>query len=610
MAREEAWEDYCEGGYHPMQIGDTFSDGRYVVLRKLGFGHFSTVWLAKDTKYSRHVALKVNKSGDTFAETATDEIRLLQRIHTSSIPPTTPSPSNPYPPLSPSQTHAGRSHVVSLLDHFTHDGPNGRHICEVFEILGESLLDFCNRYEYKGVPMNLVKQISKQLLLGLDYLHRCCGIIHTDLKPENILLSYDDMESVIREELSLSSSSSSTSPPRTKVYRCSPPSSSQSQKNDDHTDILPFRISSVVITSSQPLTFPRKSLEKLTRLTGSVMEQMARLDLGGEISFPICLLCWGFTRLTWMLRTLLCANIIIASLPSPPVSESGLSAVEVQVSTTTNDNITTIESSFSDVKLASRTDTITVKIADIGNATWIEQHFTDDIQSRQFRCPEAIIGAPWGPTADIWSLACIIFELISGGDFLFNPKPTSSYNKDDDHLAQIIELMGDFPRHVKFLGKYSKEFFNSFGDLRYIPKSKINPWPLRSVLQEKYSFSFIESNEIAEFLEPMLRLDPYRRAKAIEMLSHKWLEGIVLESEKRVERRQRGVKKAGTGNEGEDVNVEDDSERVVWEEDAMKPVVDVIELREKLKEKEHRHHNVATLSNDVLKKPGRLEDID
>ena len=48
---EEDWEDYCKGGYHPVHIGDHFSDRRYVVVRKLGWGHFSTVWLAKDTKY-------------------------------------------------------------------------------------------------------------------------------------------------------------------------------------------------------------------------------------------------------------------------------------------------------------------------------------------------------------------------------------------------------------------------------------------------------------------------------------------------------------------------------------------------------------------------------
>ena len=48
---EEDWEDYVKGGYHPVKIGDTFSDDRYIVVRKLGWGHFSTVWLARDQKY-------------------------------------------------------------------------------------------------------------------------------------------------------------------------------------------------------------------------------------------------------------------------------------------------------------------------------------------------------------------------------------------------------------------------------------------------------------------------------------------------------------------------------------------------------------------------------
>lgn len=45
---EEDLEDYRPGGYHPINIGDEFSSGRYLIVRKLGWGHFSTVWLARD----------------------------------------------------------------------------------------------------------------------------------------------------------------------------------------------------------------------------------------------------------------------------------------------------------------------------------------------------------------------------------------------------------------------------------------------------------------------------------------------------------------------------------------------------------------------------------
>lgn len=39
--------DYVKGGYHPVRIGDVYN-GRYHVIRKLGWGHFSTVWLCWD----------------------------------------------------------------------------------------------------------------------------------------------------------------------------------------------------------------------------------------------------------------------------------------------------------------------------------------------------------------------------------------------------------------------------------------------------------------------------------------------------------------------------------------------------------------------------------
>ena len=47
---EEDLTLYCIGRYHPVRVGDYFAEGRYEVLLKIGYGLYSTVWLARDTK--------------------------------------------------------------------------------------------------------------------------------------------------------------------------------------------------------------------------------------------------------------------------------------------------------------------------------------------------------------------------------------------------------------------------------------------------------------------------------------------------------------------------------------------------------------------------------
>lgn len=47
----EQIEDYRPGGFHPVHFGDLLYNGQYEIIRKLGYGSFSTVWLAKDKLY-------------------------------------------------------------------------------------------------------------------------------------------------------------------------------------------------------------------------------------------------------------------------------------------------------------------------------------------------------------------------------------------------------------------------------------------------------------------------------------------------------------------------------------------------------------------------------
>ena len=63
-----------------------------------------------------------------------------------------------------------------------------------FEVLGKNLLSLIKKYDYEGIPMNTVREICIQCLMGLDYIHRVCNIIHTDLKPENVVFGLSERE--------------------------------------------------------------------------------------------------------------------------------------------------------------------------------------------------------------------------------------------------------------------------------------------------------------------------------------------------------------------------------------------------------------------------------
>jgi len=163
---------------------------------------------------------------------------------------------------------------------------------------------------------------------------------------------------------------------------------------------------------------------------------------------------------------------------------------------------------------------IKVKIIDLGNACWINKHFTNDIQTRQYRCPEVIIGAGYSTSADIWSLACMVFELLTG-DLLFDPHSGRDYYRDEDHLAQFSELLGKYPRTLALNGKYSREYYNSKGELKHI--KHLSYWNLESVLIEKYKWQENEAKELTSFLKPMLDFNPDRRATAAQCLQHSWI---------------------------------------------------------------------------------------
>ncbi|XP_075882156.1 SRSF protein kinase 3 [Nelusetta ayraudi] len=163
---------------------------------------------------------------------------------------------------------------------------------------------------------------------------------------------------------------------------------------------------------------------------------------------------------------------------------------------------------------------VTVKIADLGSACWVYKHFCDEIQTRQYRSLEVLLGSDYGPPADIWSVACMAFEMVTG-DSLFQPRAGRSWSLEEDHVAQIMELLGKIPPDVAFSGRYSAEYFDRRGDLRRVGPQRL--WSLYDVLVEKYHFLLEEASTFSDFLLRMLDYRPERRSSAAQSLRHPWL---------------------------------------------------------------------------------------
>ena len=197
QSEDEGIADYKIGGYHPVHVGEVLIN-RYIIIQKLGWGHFSTVWLARDAMFSSYVALKVQKSASHYTEAAYDEVEILDVVAKNAFLKDWVESVCKYKEGDKAFQERGYSiedcHTVQMLNSFLHSGPNGQHFIMVFEILGVNLLEIMKRYDYKGIPLPLVRRMTKQVLIGLDYLHRKCRIIHTDLKPENVIVALNKQQ--------------------------------------------------------------------------------------------------------------------------------------------------------------------------------------------------------------------------------------------------------------------------------------------------------------------------------------------------------------------------------------------------------------------------------
>lgn len=548
------------------------------------------------------------------------------------------------------ETSSKYCHTVQLLNSFTHNGPNGKHYVMVFKVLGVNLLEIIKRYDYKGIPLHLVRILTKQWLIGLDYMNRIWKLIHTDLKPENVVIWLTKEEKKEIRDKGVLKTTKMYHQDEKQIERAIAGAHDNiilSHREYNKEDELPSRKQTEGTQSEIEMA---KDTSQHAGKNNKKKQQYKKKQKNIKKFIKQGKLPHNYSELSKeekdKLYNELCPNIQQNEAKDSNKNEVGNNEetkdednVEIniehesigildstQMTTNTDFNKTNTDfkesSEFSMLKESSKViekqneeikqnkesnineeikpknevkppkvksptkwrpssvphkadwnddeekeleklkqlmgdgmedtptkpnipkintdmlkyqekmfdkatkrgpkidENVNIAIVDMGNGWWTHHHFTSQIQTRQYRSPETIIGVPYSASADIWSLAWMVFELLTG-DFLFEPRKGYYYDKDDDHLAQMVELLGPMPKNFALSGKNSKRYFDSTGHLRRI--RGLNYWPLSRVLTEKYRFRPNESEALADFLQSMLTWYPDRRATAQEMLDHPWL---------------------------------------------------------------------------------------
>ncbi|KAM3496201.1 hypothetical protein MY3957_000658 [Beauveria namnaoensis] len=162
----ENLDRYDKGGYHPITIGDILNK-RYTIVDKLGYGGYSTVWVARDMQQEKYIALKIG-----VAKSRMHEISIMKSLSDlrSSLT------ANP---VSLSGFHA----IPRLLDDFTIHGPNGEHPSYTTDLAGSNLDKSLNSGMFRT---DVARALAVKLVSAIAYMHGR-GYVHGGMLHGRVL---------------------------------------------------------------------------------------------------------------------------------------------------------------------------------------------------------------------------------------------------------------------------------------------------------------------------------------------------------------------------------------------------------------------------------------
>ena len=451
-----------------------------------------------------------------------------------------------------------------MLNYFIYESVNKeeKYFCKIYEITGMTLQNLLNKFrkknKNKGIPLPYVRIITRQILIGLDFIHTFGEVIHSKLNMDNILIGLNKEELEMIQETGF-------------IYI----EDEEKKEEKNYSEIGDKFINDLKNNTQQIL---RKNEERIIKRQEKQMEKMGLSPKSknkninkSDNNYNI-----NIDKLYKKLNELYDINvknnlnideIINDIIPRPRISSIPKKNInnnkydfdinnyknEIQTYIKEKNKIKSneqykknifIKNNFLEQASSSKMrmeflkklnkentlngpkidNDIKIKLCEFNHIIKLNHKnkniFLKSKQKEEYLSPEIIFGLNYDETIDIWALGCIIFELATG-DSLFKVKRDANFSLNENHILKFIEILGYIPKKLIMQMKQPKIYFDmleKFNKFKSIKKTSI-----KNLLIENYNFKIDEAQALHDFLSKMFEYFPEKRPSAKNMLAHPWL---------------------------------------------------------------------------------------
>jgi serine/threonine-protein kinase SRPK3 len=466
----------------------------YILLKKIGCGINAQVWLVYSIPSCIYLAMKLHVADyvDGCREVAI--IKDIGKHH----------------------TETGKdTYCVEMLDYFGYEATdNAKYVCSVYRLYAGGLNRIINKGKHKyGLPIKIVKKLTRQILTALIILHEDLKIIHTDIKPENVLFEgiFDKHQEIIK--LFNESDFDNKYRALSDKYR------SDEEKFADELDILAMECVKDIHVKDMYVDNNEESYSEEdddsfiegddNYETDSDEDSKSESESEDGINNEIA--SFNTRRQSNDDTIEILDYKEIHDLDDECDYEFDLILNNKEH---TNDTTVVVDDKY--------IDNIKIAVTDFGNSYYHDKRTRNEIQDRSFRAPEIILDFNYSYACDIWSLGCLIVEMLTG-IYLVNPddKPL---NTDIQHLYLLEKMFGPIPMGMKKKSKRSRFLFDKERNYHIKNVKEFQQFTLKNRLIQQFLFKEEEADEIWEFLSGIFEYNPHKRLTARQLLEHKWLQ--------------------------------------------------------------------------------------